>query len=150
MLERNIVLLSSWYSQLFLRYRSTHHVGLVIIASMSDCICHESDKSNSTTRIFGGSGSYLPFPPYFQRIYTSLMCSTSFGLRVMIAMLGCPLVLRRPLRDLAVVNIVSDNSSASSIWLALALIPLIFWPFLSFVSSASTKPIFEPFGNLIS
>ncbi len=50
------------------------------------------------------------------------------------AMLGCPLVLRRPLQDLAVVNIVSDNSSTSSMWLALALIPLIFCPFLSFVS----------------
>ncbi len=28
-------------------------------------------KSNSTTRIFGGSGSYLLLPPYFQRMYTS-------------------------------------------------------------------------------
>ncbi len=55
------------------------------------------------------------------------------------AMLGCPLVLRRPLRDLAGKHQVSDNCQPSSMWLALALIPLIFCPFLSFASSASTK-----------
>ncbi len=45
------------------------------------------------------------------------------------AMLGFAISVARPLRDLAVVSIASDNSSASSMWLALALIPLIFCPF---------------------
>ncbi len=89
----------------------THHVGP--ITSMSDCISvmNQTNKLDHAN-IPGGSGSYLPFPPYFQRMYTSLCALTTFGLRVIMAMLGCPLVLRRPLRDLAVVNIVSDNSSA--------------------------------------
>ncbi len=51
-----------------LRYRSTTMSGW---SSSRRCLvhCHESDKSSSTTRIFGGSGSYLPFPPYFQHVY---------------------------------------------------------------------------------
>ncbi len=63
------------------------------------------------------------------------------------AMLGCPLVLRRPLRIcrgkyrqrfVSLVNVAST-----------ALIPLIFCPFLSFVRPPLTKPIFEPLDFII-
>ncbi len=90
--------LSSLVFPVILRYRSTHHVRLraVIIASMSDCICHESDKSTRPREY-----SVAVAHTYrFRRASTCIpaVCSTSFGLRVIIAMLGCPLVLRRPLQ----------------------------------------------------
>ncbi len=135
-LERNIVLLA-WYSKVILRVppdppcRAHHRRCLIAFLAMNQT------NQTSTTRIFGVPHTSLL--AVLQRMYTLLMCSTSFGPMIM-AMLGCPLALRRPLRDLAV-NIRQRQFVSSSMWLALHWIPDL-CPFLSFVSSASTKPIF--------
>ncbi len=95
---------------------------------VDDCICQQIRQiKRSTTRIFGGSGSYLPFR-HTQRICL-LMCSTSFGLRVIWRRLP---MLRRPLRVsrgkhrrrqfVSLVNVASTGID----------LPLIFCPFLSF------------------
>ncbi len=55
------------------------------------------------------------------------------------AMLGCPLDVAASLRDLAVVSIVSDNSSASSMWLHCVALCDVFW--LHFCLSAVSSTL---------
>ncbi len=88
------------YSQLFLRYLlGTHHVGLVIVMSMSDCICQNQTNRNPTTRMSAAVAHTSLLPPYFQRMYL-LMCSTSFGLRVIMKHARSSVSVAASLRDL--------------------------------------------------
>ncbi len=145
--ERNIVLfpVPRIFPVIFEVPLDPPHVGLVIIMSMSDCICHESDKSNSTT--------------IFRQAHTRRFRRTSkshvylFNVLDVIRVEGDNGDARLP----AVLGVLYGFSRGKhrqrqlspQVMATLVLIILIFCPFLSFVSSGPYKAIFEPLGNLI-